>query len=455
MGDFWTPVVFGQFALLSAFFGTGLLLGDFGLRSYLIRGSDLPDDRVAAAVALSWVISGALCLCGLAVAFLGRAAGWSPGLPMAAVVPLSFGLLILPLALSTEVRLQRAMDFALISRLEVLRVLTEVVVGIALALSGLGVVALAWGLLAGHAAYSVALVCLGRTGAGLRPRTPPRLAEWGLFSGFGIRLTATQLLPRLSEIATVSLVTGLLGAATMGLLNRAQTIQRIMDRTLFDGLLPVVLPAMSGALARGVAPLEVYRRQISYLTAVCWPGFACIALLAEPLVLVLLGRDWQAATPGVRLLALAGLGLPFTKMSQKFFVAVGLVDRYLRITLATQLIGLILVAWAATVSFEAVCLAIAMTVCVKGAVVGLSVRHRFGAAPGHLRRLAGTGAIIVAATGAGPLAVLSAGLPHFVELGLAVAAAALGWYVALRLMRHPLGRIVDDMARLILTRARR
>ena len=433
LGRLLDPTAFGQFAVLVTIHSAARTLAEFGLPAYLIRGREVTGAMLSGAAGLSLAIAAALCLAGLGAALL-LPAGLLPPAMALALVPLSLALLPGPFAMGAEVRLQRDIDFALIARIGVLRVLADVAVAIVLAAQGFGVTALAWGLFAGHASAAGAMLLW----AGRARQARPRLGGWRGFRGFGGRMTVTQLLPDTTEIAVTALVTATLGAATMGLLNRAQTIQKMVDRTLFEGILPVILPAMSAALARGEAPLAIWRRQIDYLAAICWPGFACIAVLADPLVRLLLGPDWEAAVPGVRILALAGLGVPLTKMSQKFFVAAGLVDEFLRVTIVLQAVRLGLVLAAVQVSFAAVCLAVTAGVWWKAGHLLAVVRRRFGPSRSDLAGPVLRGAALTAASVAGPLLTLRAGLPAPATLLLGVPLALAGWGAALLLLRHPL-----------------
>ncbi len=424
---------FGHFAVLIPIFALAKTLSEFGLRSYLVRTREISGRDLAEATGLSVAIAA-----GLAILWLGAAWGLPsdivPRAQALAVVPLALALLLAALNLGTEVRLQRDIDFGLISRIEVGRVVADASIAIALASLGFGVTALAWGFFSGHLAYSGVILLRGSAGG----RIWPRMGGWRAYSGFGARITTTQILPPLGDIAVAATVTALLGAATMGLLNRAQTIQKIMDRTLFEGILPVVLPAMSAALARGVPPIDIYTRQIKYLVAICWPGFAAIALLAEPLVMVLLGEDWSAAIPGVRLLAFAGLGLPFTKMSAKFFIAMGLEQPYLRISVAMQVVRVALVLFASLVSFEMVCLAISVATCWKAADVGRAIRRDVGPMGPDRSSAALQGAALSIAALAGPAFALWLDLSALATLVIALPLAVLGWAAALFAVSHPL-----------------
>ena len=213
----------------------------------------------------------------------------------------------------------------------------------------------------------------------------------------------------------------------------------MLDRTLLEGVKPVVMPVISRALDAGWRAADIHARKVDYLCAICWPAFALIALLAGPIVAVLLGPQWEEAVPAVRILALTGLAVPLNKMSVKMFAAADHLDAYLRVALSQQVLQLAIAGLGALISLEAFCAALALAAAIRAARLMRAAHACFGhGRPGYgaiaarasavtLGALAGPGAILIWAP-MGPLATLLAALPL----------AALGWLAALALTRHGL-----------------
>ncbi|WOI55703.1 oligosaccharide flippase family protein [Palleronia sp. LCG004] len=448
LGRLLDPEAFGHFAVLMAYFGLAKTLSEFGLRSYLVRTADISGRELSGATGLSLAISAAICGLGVLL-FLGLPNSLVPAEMALAALPLALALLVSNFSLGTEMLLHRGLDFDLISQVSVGRVIAESGISIFLAAMGYGATALAWGFLAGHLAFGAALfLCRGPS-----DRIWPGIGGWRDYATFGTRLSTTQVLPSAGEIAVTSIVSVMLGTATMGLLNRAQTIQKIIDRTLFEGILPVVLPAMSAALARGVPPMQLYSKQIDYLVAICWPGFAVIALLADPLVYVLLGPNWDETVAAVRLLAIAGVAMPFTKMSLKLFVALGLESVYLRITIAMQITRVVFVAVAALISFNAVCLAISLALITKAVNIAWAVETHVGRGADRLWA-ASRGVLLAVATCIGPAIILLLGLDPFLTVVLSIPVCAAFWTGTIFALDHPLAAELRMLGQNLRTRHR-
>lgn len=259
---------------------------------------------------------------------------------------------------------------------------------------------------------------------------------------------AARLLPRVGELTIVALVTRGLGVRPLGLYNRSNAVYSIPDRTLFEAINPVILPALSKALRDGTSASRVYLDKVDYLAAVCWPAFGAMALLAEPIVAVLLGSQWDDAVGPVRILALAGVFWPFTKMSLKLFVAMDRIDIHLRVQAMTTAAIVIGAGIGSFSSLEAVCAGLAAGQIVQVTAIWKGITTGSGESMRMPWSTVGRNLVLVAATLAGPVPLtLWTDLP---DLVLLVLLGGIGWLVAMIVSRH---RLVTDVRMLLARRA--
>ena len=433
LGRLLTPEDFGYFAITFGAFNLFKTLTAFGLQAYVIRApEELDRETLARAAGLSLMIAAAACTAMLAAAAL--FGGWLMPMPMAlALVPMAAALLFEPFSLATEARLHRKLSFRLPSRIAALRTAADGCTAIGLALLGWGAPALAVGVLVSHALATVMLLTIG--GAQMRVWPRPSLRGLAQFQGVGGRLTAIKLAPDFSDLALISGLGALAGAAPTGLFNRAQLIQRMFDRTLLEGIAPVVLPAISSALTNGTPRNTVYVTKVDFLTAICWPCYALVAVLAEPLVAVLLGDQWDEAVTPVRILAGLGMFLPISKMSLDFFTAIDELPFYLRMQLQSQMVRLGLGFAGAAISLEAFCAAMVAGSGFKAGQIALWTRRNFG--PGHYRAIIIRGLLVTLATLCGPAAIVLVGdMRPVLTILCAMPLAGLGWLAGLYLTGH-------------------
>ncbi|WP_308917108.1 oligosaccharide flippase family protein [Jannaschia sp. LMIT008] len=427
---------FGLYAIAFTVFQFAAVLVQFGQDAHLIRGRAVTLAPDALATALG--VSVATALVAVAI-LLGTAATFtsldllSDLTPLLAIVAGTVA--VLPPILILEASLRRDLQTALIVRIDLACAAIQVAGAIALAVWGAGAAALIGGLFAS----TVARLLLLLVGHPDRPALRPRLTEWRAAFRFGGTYTATGLLPRASVMLRTMLLASVAGPAALGLLNRAQTLSRLADTAMVDGIKPMVLPVMAAALREGGTGARVYLTKVDHLVAVMWPAAIVIAILAEPLVEVLLGTGWTDTVPLVRILALAILAYPFTRMSTKFFAAIGEEGVMLRIQIVQQVIGFALVAGAAFHSIEAVCVALVAAAWIKAFRIARAVRSLTPYDPGAMRRIQARAAALAAAAALGPAVLTAGGVAGPVAtLALGGAAAAAGWSVCAMLTRHPL-----------------
>lgn len=437
------PEDFGDYAMALAIYAVARSVVSGGFLQDAIRR---PEAMPAATLALAAAVSLGLSLAVAALAFgIGALlpAGMRPDGPMAMLAPMLATLPLVALTLQREARLHRAIAFDVPALADIAGIVAEVATAIAFAWSGAGAVSLAWGFVAGALARSAVLMLASR---GSRP-VRPGLAELRPLAAFGLRMTSVDLMPKLADLAVIAALTGLAGPAATGAYSRASRLNRILDDGLLEGLRPMMLPVISAALRAGHSPASVIARKHDLLMPLAFAGFGGIALLAEPLVGVLLGPGWEAAIAPTRILALAGLAMPIQKMSQKVFLAMGRLEDFSRIQTVALALRVALGAAGALVSLEAFCIGLVAATGVKAALVlRWEARHADAPLPGLIGPTARALAVAVPALSLPAALVWATALPGSAILALSVAWALPVWLLALRLTAHPLAEEIGTVA---------
>lgn len=430
-----TPAEMGVFAVGYAVIGLATVLAEFGLRTYLIQERELTEARRGAAFAIALAASWSVALALLGGVQLLRQAGLDPALvEVLGVLALLF--LIQPLTLPAMALLQRRMLFGHLYIANTARAAVGVAAAVLLASLGFGFMSLAWASLAEGLCTLAFAIAYGRT----VPWTRPRLAGWRPVLAFGRRAAAIGAMKQLGDAAPSLALGNVAGYAAAGLFTRAQGVVALFDRGVLQAIAPVVLPVLAARARKGQDLRPIYLRKVAYLAGTAWPFFAFVGLFAEPLVGVLLGGQWDAAVPVVRLLCLTGLLLPFNQMNLQFFIALDMLASYLRIQAVNQAVKIPLVVALAFVAFEAVALALVAEQLLKLLQTAGPLKRRLGYDRRALLDAVGRSAGVAAAALVLPLALLL-GLPSApapVALALGVVGFGLGWLAGLMLTAHPL-----------------
>jgi O-antigen/teichoic acid export membrane protein len=428
-----TPEHFGIYALAFAVFGIAEELTFFGLESNLVRDKTFSKERASNAAGLSLLFAlSAIALAGLAALLL---SGTGAGMTAMLLAVLCTSLLVKPLVLPIEAAYAHGLRFGLLSISSALMLAVEAGVGIAVAISSPGPYALAFGFVAGRFARAVLLTFGAR-----HILTRPSFDGLTSFFSFGSAYSFATLLPKVSDTVTKLGVGGVLGAAPLGILDRSRTLLGLLDRTVLDGIKPVVLPAILRTAEKGEAMGTVYARKVDYLSVLVWPVYTGLAILAAPMVAVFLGDQWTGAILPLQILCLSGFGVPFARMSLKVFTALGDIGTLLRIQNILVVARAVLIVPASLHSIEMVCGLITAALVVKGLWVAHAVKRRVQYDTKELyrvllRNFAMAGLVALAASTA---LLLTKDAVAFSQLAAGIAACALALAAALIAFNHPL-----------------
>lgn len=412
---------------------------EFGVSPYLVQKAHVSHDDLRAAFTVSLVIS--TTVAGIIALLSSPLAHFydEPALrDILRVTALSA--LVMPLLEPVMGMLRRDMQFSAIARINVASALVNLLSIIGLAWAGLGVVSMVWASIIGSltavlgsALFRPRQIIVMPTLRGLR-----QVLAFGSYSSAASGLNVAQVhLPQM-------VIGSVLGMAPLGLLSRAMAVSRLFDRLMTEALQPVLLPAMAVEHRSGGDLKRVYLQSLTLMTAVSWPFLTTLAILAEPVVRILLGPDWLAATPLVQVMALAAMPLFPAFLTQPLLISLGRVRDVFMIGLISVPLTVALVTVAAQVGIEA---AAAVGFITHPLQVGLALRYIRRHVPFTWAEFFGslTRSVIVTATTAVPALLVQASLdgttvPWLVSAGAVAGAAACGWILGLLATRHPITR---------------
>jgi O-antigen/teichoic acid export membrane protein len=434
-----TPAETGLFLVAHAVILLVENFRDFGVGAYIVQERQLSRTAVQSAftvtVLLSLAMGGAVCVgAGQIALFYGE-----PELRSLLIVA-ALGLLFVPFGSPIMALLRRDLAFKAIAGINVAAAVANAVVTIVLGMAGYGAVSYIWGYVAASALLAL-LAFLARpqlwvfrpTLVGCR-----RVLSFGTISSFVTVVNmAYDLLPRLA-------LGKILGFDAVGLYSRAVTVCQLPDRAIVSALQPVVLPAMAARARAGGDLKDSYLRGHALMSAIQWPALIMLALLADPIVRVLLGEQWLEVAPLARLIALATMALAPAFMTYPLLVSVGRV----RDTLASSLISLppsvLIVVGAVSFGLEAVAASLFIAAPLQMLVALLFIRRAIGLTWVELVHASRNSMILAIGTALLPGIVIAFSPTGFVldlqQTVLSILGGALGWLTGLWLTDHPLKR---------------
>lgn len=183
------------------------------------------------------------------------------------------------------------------------KALTKGIVGIPLAYFGSG----AWSIVYGH----LAGICVGLVLSWWFSRWKVRLSLQPeivrLIVPYGLQITAVALLGLAIRRLDVAIIGAQLSTAELGFYTMAFSLIELSIMGLCWSASQAFFPALSGSGRTREETAALFGRGLSFLMAVTFPlGFG-LAVLAEPVVLTVLGEKWRGAIAPMQILAFYAL----------------------------------------------------------------------------------------------------------------------------------------------------
>ncbi len=412
-------------------------LRELGSQAYLIQERELTREKVRTAFTINAIVTALLAT--LIWAASGRIADFygKPELIDYFEVAL-LGFLVGPFFAPIFALLRREMAFGTIALINVTSATLYAVLAISLAASGFSFMSFAYATLA----TAISGVAMGLLLRGEAYMFRPSLAATRDLLRFGVFETVAAVLEKTWENFPYLLFGRFYGAESVGLYQRANLICTLPERVALQSVASVSLPALSARFRDGSRDIGVpFRRMLACMTAVHWPAMVCLALLAHPVVLVMLGERWTDAVPIVQTMALAMLlnipaGLVYPTLA-----AVGGIRYGAMIFVVFVPIGALIFAVAALQGVIAATASLALAFLLKSVVSIHFVRRYCPFTWSDLLASQMASAIVALAAGAGPAAILLYHGTTRISIAAGVfggVLALIGFVIALRATAHPL-----------------
>jgi O-antigen/teichoic acid export membrane protein len=135
------------------------------------------------------------------------------------------------------------------------------------------------------------------------------------------------------------LVIGKLFSATdLGFFTRAKSLQALPSETLSGMVGRVTFPVFSSIQNDPARMKRGLKKALTVLVLVNFPMMIGLAVIARPLVLVMLTEKWAPSIPYVQLLCVAGLLFPLHVMNLNVLQALGRSDLFLRLEIIKKVL---------------------------------------------------------------------------------------------------------------------
>lgn len=310
-----TPYETGIFSLAAAFAGLLSTIRSCGLSSYIVRAERVDAALLASVFTVNLILSLATALLILGLSVFGSMLLGEPGVQRAlvvlAVVPLLGALEFLPSAM-----IERHGNFRAVALVNMLRGLTASGAMLVLAILGFSYMSQAYGQVVGTLAAVLVANSFGFRHASLRLG----FTGWREILTYGSRLFAIAGVAGIAGRAGDLIIGRMLGLSAFGLFSRAASLNALMWDHLHTVITRVVFVDLANHQRQGRSLRTSYLATLRLITALLWPAFAGAAVLAGPIVRLLLGPAWAGAALPFSLLSIAAIILSSLTMTWEVFL---------------------------------------------------------------------------------------------------------------------------------------
>jgi O-antigen/teichoic acid export membrane protein len=293
-----TPDQIGTFAIASAIV---MVISEFrllGAGMYLVRESEMTEEKVRAALGLTMLISWGM---GIGIWLSAIPVSELYDLPPVATIftILSVSFFLAPFISIPAAMLTREFRFRELFFIRLGTSLSNLISTVVLIHMGYTYYALAWG-------YTFSVVVeflIILTFMPARIRWQPSFRNLKPIASFGIYNSLAGFFRR-GVVTAPDMIIGKLGTtAQVGLFSRGLGFIEFMSQILLMGVKPVVLPFLSEVQRTGKDVNQAYIGATVLLGGFVWPVLAVASVVSLPVIRLFFGDQWDAAAPFATMLA--------------------------------------------------------------------------------------------------------------------------------------------------------
>ncbi|ETP67659.1 hypothetical protein G159_16295 [Planococcus glaciei CHR43] len=331
------PEDFGLIALVSVFIVVASVMVQSGLNTALIQKKDADATDISSVFYISLIVAAVLYLivffCAPVIAIYYK----EPQLTLILRV-LMITLFASAFNSIQNVIVAKNMLFKKQFFSSVAAILFSGVLGITLAYNGFGV----WALVIQQLTNRFSLTIILFVTVKWRPQLLFSLKKVKLLYSYGWKLLVSALIDTL-YMNIYSLIVGkTFGTTTLGFFNRGEQFPKLFATNINGSIQAVMFPVLASQQDNHQRVKEMMRRSIVTSSFIVFPLMTGLAIVAEPLIKILLTERWLPAVPFLQYFCLLYSLLPIQTANLQAIIALGRSDIFLKLEIIKKVVSIII-----------------------------------------------------------------------------------------------------------------
>lgn len=345
-----TPADYGLVGELSVFIAISFSLIDCGFSQALIRKQNRTEEDNCTIfyfnILISIILYSILYICSPAIA---RFYEEPLLIPLTRVISLT--LIINSCSVVQRAILISKIDFKTQAKASFLGVLFGGSTGLTLTYTGYGVWALVWYQLVNSVVTSLFLWIFSSW-------RPQLIYSWTSFRelfGFGSKLALSGILNTLYVNIYLIVIGKVFKPADLGFYTRASQFAQLPSQNLTDIIQRVTYPVLCTIADEEERLRNVYRRFLRLSAFIVFPLMIGLAVLAHPLIIIILKEQWAFAATLLSILCLSMMWYPIHAINLNLLQVKGRSDLFLRLEIIKKVIGVGILIITLPIGLKAMC----------------------------------------------------------------------------------------------------
>lgn len=332
------PEAFGALAIMLVFVNVGNIVVQSGLNTALVQSSEVDERDYSTVFWLSFGVSVILYVAVFAAAPAVAAFYAMPSI----VLPLRALAIILIINAFNSIQVaivQRALEFRKVFNATIASVAISGALGIGSALAGAGLWALVFQQLLYQLSNSFALALQLRW----RPKAIFNVSRAKELFSFGWKLLVSGLLDQGYQSLSDLVIGKQFSASSLGFVSQGKKYTQAIGSMLDGAIQPVMLSAVAHVQNDLAYVKRLVRRALKTSTYLIVPCMSLFAVIAEPIVRLLLGEQWLPAVPFLQMYCFIYALLPIHTSNLQALNGMGRSDLFLKLELIKKAYGIVFI----------------------------------------------------------------------------------------------------------------